>query len=415
LQLRITGPAVESVLRTYQERADHHNAPVAIPPVTVQSPQLQPGELPPTHLVQIARTYYQSANLPGPFSFAPNGESTPTRSILAAIKQAKDFIYIEDQYFTPSDSYMHELLDAAARGVRALMITMPFATDQPYGSVRRAQILAALTTAWGDRIHLGAPLRRFLHEVPGMTTNLGRLALTAPLDDSAAVASFGPPGRVPPPPYWAFIGNELVLVHALFGAATPTSQGVEIVRAPGAGGWGAQPVVHPQDTPVLAVQLPGIYVHAKMMIVDDIFLFAGSSNVNRRSHYHDGELNSFTIPQHLMGDARNPARLLRARLMAEHLGLTTEMGQALFADPHSAFRYFKDRSWYEQSRWRGLDFFGSVPPDVPIGTAGSIPMFLLQVLIGGSREAAKPDVWPLLADPTSALDPSPHSRGPDYP
>jgi phosphatidylserine/phosphatidylglycerophosphate/cardiolipin synthase-like enzyme len=410
LQVRVTGPAVESVVRTYQERATVHFAPVPIPAEAVPSP---PGA---SHLVQIARTYYKPASPPGKFNdFAPHGESTPTRTITAAIGQAKDFIYIEDQYFTPSDDYVQALLDAAGRGVRALMITMPFASDQPYGSVRRAQILAALTSEWGDRIHIGAPLRRFLHEVPGLTTNLGRLALTDELNGSAAVASFAPPGRVPAPPFWAFIGNELVLVHALFGAATATKQPVEIARAAGAEGWGAKPVTHPAGTPVLAVQLPHIYVHAKTMIVDDIFLFAGSSNVNRRSHYHDGELNSFTIPQHLMGDARNPARLLRARLMAEHLGLSTEMGQALFADPHSALRYFKERSWYEQSRWRGLDFFGSLPPDVPIGTSGSLPMFLLQILIGSLRDAAKPDVWPLIADPTSGLDPHPHSKGPDYP
>ena len=101
--------------------------------------------------------------------------------------------------------------------------------------------------------------------------------------------------------------------------------------------------------------------------------------------------------------------------MAEHMGLTTEMGQALFADPHSAFAYFAARSWYEQSHWRSLDFFGSIPPDVPIGTSGSAAGFALQILIGALRDAAKPDVWPLLSDPTSGLDPNPHTKGPDYP
>jgi hypothetical protein len=152
-----------------------------------------------------------------------------------------------------------------------------------------------------------------------------------------------------------------------------------------------------------------------MMIVYDVFLFAGSSNVNRRGFYHDGELNSFTVPQHLIGDPRNPARTLRARLMAEHMGLSTEIGQALFADPHSAFAYFAARSWYEQSHWQSLDFFGSLPPDVPIGTAGSAAGFILQILIPASRDAAKPDVWPLLADPTSGLDPNPQAKGPDLP
>ena len=410
LQVRLRGPAVEAVLRTYAERATGHGGPVAIPPAAVPSPA---GA---SHLVQVARTYYEPMVKPGPFAaFAPNGESTPIRTIKAAIAQARDFIYIEDQYFTPPDDYVAALVAAASSSVRALMITMPFATDQPYGQVRRAQVLDVLSTAWGGRLRVGAPLRRFLHEVPALTPGLGRLALTAALNPGDATASFGPPGKVPAPPFWAFIGSELVLVYALNGAATATAQGVEIARAGGAGGWGAQPVAHPVGEPVLASQLPGIYVHAKMMIVDDIFLFAGSSNVNRRGFYHDGELDSFSIPQHLRGDARNPARILRSRLMAEHLGLSTEMGQALFADPHSAFAYFDSRTYYEQSRWRKLDFFGSLPPDVPIGTAGSVPSFLLKVLMGSLQDAAKPDVWPLLADPTSSLDPSPHSKGPDFP
>ena len=37
----------------------------------------------------------------------------------------------------------------------------------------REQILNALQVAWGGRLHLGAPLRRFAHKVPGLTTNLG--------------------------------------------------------------------------------------------------------------------------------------------------------------------------------------------------------------------------------------------------
>jgi phosphatidylserine/phosphatidylglycerophosphate/cardiolipin synthase-like enzyme len=412
LQVRLTGPAVESIVKTYAERAKVHGGIVEIQPAAVDPAPESP------HLVQIARTYYKPASSPGPFhDFAPNGESTPTRTILSAIRQARDFIMIEDQYFTPSDEYMKELLAAAGpdRGVRALMITTNFASDQPYGQVRRAQVVHALQTAWGPRLHIGALARRFAHEVPALTTNLGRFALTEDLAAGAAMASIGPPGRMPAPPFWAFIGNEMVLIHAIVGAATPTAQKVEISRSAPVVGWGAQPVKHQKGAPVLAVQVPGIYVHAKMMIVDDIFLFAGSTNVNRRSHYHDGELNSFTIPQHLLGDSQNPARLMRSRLMAEHLGLTSEIGQALFADPHSAFKYFSDRSWYEQSRWRPLDFFGSLPADVPIGTAGSIPMFLLQILLGAARDGAKPDVWPLLADPTSGLDPHSSSKGPDYP
>ena len=88
------------------------------------------------------------------------------------------------------------------------------------------------------------------------------------------------------------------------------------------------------------------------------------------------------------------------------------MGQSLFADPLSALRLLHERSWYEGSHWQPLDFFGSLPPDVPIGTAGSIPRLHAEDPASGRvQEAAKPDVWPLLVDPTSTLDPNPQQQG----
>lgn len=409
VQVKITGPAVIDVIKSYEERAIHHNAPVAIPVASV-GPIAPAG----SHLVQIARTYFTPG--PGstttPLKFAPNGESTPVRTIKDAIGQARDFIYIEDQYFTPPDDYVHALINAASSSARALMITMPYQTDQPYGGRRRADVLNALQTAWGDRFYAGTPLRRFLHEVPGLTTNLGRMRLANALTAGAAQCDLAPLSHIPPPPFWAFAGNELLLVHATLGAPA-AFQTVEIVRAT-PGTWGADPVAHPAGTPVLAVQIPGIYVHAKVMIVDDTFLFAGSSNINRRGLYHDGEMNSFTIPQHLRGDPVNPARLLRSRLMAEHAGLSPEMGQSLFADPISAIEYFTKRSWYQGAPRQPLGFFGSLPPDVSLGTSDSAGGWLLGILIGSLREAAVHDVWPLLADPTTALDTA-TAKGPEFP
>jgi phosphatidylserine/phosphatidylglycerophosphate/cardiolipin synthase-like enzyme len=417
VQVRVTGPAVMDLLLSFQERAKLYQAQVPIPPPAA-------GSIPTTgsHLVQIARTYFKPA--PGsatpPFTFAPNGETTPIRTIKMAIEQARDFIYIEDQYFTPPDDYVQALLDAAKpeRGVRALIITMPYTTDQPYGSVRRADLFNALTNAWGGRCYIGTPLRRYLHEIPGLVTNLGRMTLASPLSKTATVttADLSPIAHIPKPPFWAFIGNELALISSIAAPAGLTSQSVNLVRATAAQSWGANLVDHPVGTPVLAVQVPGIYVHAKVMIVDDVFLFAGSSNLNRRGTYHDGEMDSFTIPQHLRGDPDNPARLLRCRLMAEHLGFSPEMGQALLADPVSALTYYNTRTWYEGCRWQPMTFFGSSVPDVPIGPSASIPGFLLSVLAGAVQDAAKTDVWKLVADPTTTLDPNPAAAtGPDYP
>ena len=417
VQMRVNGPAVRDLIASYAQRATYHSAP------SRSTLRLRSRPRRPT------RTWCRSrARTSGPgassqtrkFDFAPNGETTPVRTIKSAIENARDFIYIEDQYFTPPDDYVQALLDAAdtSRGVRGLMITMPFSTDQPYGQDRRTDVLATLQTAWGTRFSAGTPLRRYLHETPALTTNLGRMYLASGLSQSHTTATFGAYAHLPAPPFWAFIGNELVLVHALAGppsgSGDAVTQVVEIVRAAGAPSWGAQPVSHPAKTPVLAVQLPSIYVHAKVMIVDDIFLFCGSSNLNRRGLYHDGEIDSFTIPQHLRSDPTNPARILRSRLMAEHLGLTPEMGHALFADPISAIPYFK-RTWYEGSRRQPLSFFGSLPPDVPIGPSGSIPGFLLNVLIGSLQATAKPDVWPLAPIRRRATDPNPTCQGAGLP
>jgi hypothetical protein len=66
------------------------------------------------------------------------------------------------------------------------------------------------------------------------------------------------------------------------------------------------------------------------MIVDDVFLSIGSANMNRRGHFHDGEINAMALPPHMKRDPDNPARGLRCQLWGEqYLGLTPEMGASL--------------------------------------------------------------------------------------
>ena len=429
VQVRITGPAVADVARSYAERAAFHSAPVRIP-TPVDGSLANAG----SHLVQIARTYFVpgDASPTPPLPFAPNGETTPRRSILAAFAQARDYIYIEDQYFTPPDEYVEALLAAASNGVRALAIVMPYQADVPYGGKSRDDVLTALGNAWGDRLFAYAAIRRFRHEMPGLTTNLGRTRLAADLNQGGAVqgavqATLAPLAHVPLPPFWAFVGNELMLFLNPNGAPSGINQTYDVVRVPGQTTWGSDLYDHKAGDPVLAVQIPSIYVHAKVTIVDDAFVAVGSVNVNRRSMFHDGEIHSLTIPQHLRGDPRNPARVLRSQLLGDHLGLGPEMGQSLFADPISAFQLFAARSWYQGSHAvplgyapsRPLPFFGSAPTSVPLATSDSIGSFILAQTIPTLQEAAMHDVWPLLVEPTTKLDPSavaqPPKTGPEYP
>ena len=75
-------------------------------------------------------------------------------------------------------------------------------------------------------------------------------------------------------------------------------------------------------TPVTTANQP-IYVHSKLMIVDDRILRVGSSNLNNRSMGLDSECD---IAMDSDGVGPDPAiRALREQLMAEHLGTTAEV------------------------------------------------------------------------------------------
>jgi phosphatidylserine/phosphatidylglycerophosphate/cardiolipin synthase-like enzyme len=63
----------------------------------------------------------------------------------------------------------------------------------------------------------------------------------------------------------------------------------------------------------LAGRRPGVYVHAKVGILDDEWLTIGSANLNEHSLFNDTEVN-------LVTDDATLARSVRERLWSEHLG-----------------------------------------------------------------------------------------------
>ena len=80
-----------------------------------------------------------------------------------------------------------------------------------------------------------------------------------------------------------------------------------------------------------------IYVHAKVVVIDDVLAMLGSDNMNRRSWTHDSELSIAVLDEHEdgreprdpagLGDgARTFARDLRLDLWREHLGATSDDG-----------------------------------------------------------------------------------------
>jgi phosphatidylserine/phosphatidylglycerophosphate/cardiolipin synthase-like enzyme len=92
-----------------------------------------------------------------------------------------------------------------------------------------------------------------------------------------------------------------------------------------------------------------IYVHAKTVIVDDVFAVVGSDNMNRRSWTHDSELSLAVLdderdereprdPAGLGDGARRFARELRLRLWREHLATESDDG---LLDPAAAFERWR--------------------------------------------------------------------------
>jgi phosphatidylserine/phosphatidylglycerophosphate/cardiolipin synthase-like enzyme len=127
-----------------------------------------------------------------------------------------------------------------------------------------------------------------------------------------------------------------------------------------------------------------IYVHAKAVMVDDVWAMVGSANLNRRSWTHDSEVACAVLderhdprppadPAGLGDGARVFARELRLRLWREHLG-RSDGDDADLLDPVAGFEAWRDaaaalEAWHDGGR-RGARPPGRVRPhDVPLARA----------------------------------------------
>ncbi len=114
-----------------------------------------------------------------------------------------------------------------------------------------------------------------------------------------------------------------------------------------------------------------VYVHAKVVIIDDVWAMIGSDNLNRRSWTHDSELSVAVLdadhdgrepvdPAGLGDGARTFARDLRLGLWREHLDRDPSDCDDLL-DPESAFAAFAATARTLQD-WYADGQVGSRPP-----------------------------------------------------
>ena len=226
---RIHGPATGDIETNFRERWNNHpdhsrNGRTVVPTHSIPSPIANAS-----HLVQTLRTFPPQHRYP----FAPRGELGILNAYRQAISNAREYIYIEDQYLV-----FDEISAVIERVLRSLngkvIIVIPRETDEFVNAFHFHRF------AFIDR------LRR--------------------------------------------IDASKIEVYHLTNLTNPRAR---------------------RD----------IYVHAKLMIIDDIWAIIGSANINRRCMTHDSEIDIAVIDGKIENGRRKFARNLRKSLWAEHLGV----------------------------------------------------------------------------------------------
>lgn len=376
------------------------------------------------HLVQVAQTEFKAGDPARGFPWSPEGNRTNADTYVRAIQSAREYIYIEDQYLVPDDRYIDALVQAAQHCKRLVILALSAIDDIPFGEDRRLAMFQRLAApqAWGDRVLIGSPHRRPVLDPADRTVSTGRMTLMADATVADTQILVAPPARVPEDArFFCWINGEMMFVTASVNVTdadgNPAAR-LDVIRG-GVGSeprWCPHPRAHKKGSPVTAAHPLGIYVHAKIMMVDDVFVGIGSMNLNRRGFYHDGEMVASALPAALAAARDNPARTLRTALWAEHLGIAPAMGDALLGDPIAAFELFR-RSRYQGSRFTPFREFlvphaGTHLPKMLEGVLGEPVYIALEALLQGFLQANRTKLWNAVADPTTAVDPDPQP-GPD--
>lgn len=352
---RVNGRAAGELVTTFRERWDRAtDTTLALDAAALTG---LPTDGP--DIVQVARTYY--GPVPGSgrgfVDFAPDGERTIIDTLLQAIGRARRHIYIEDQYLTPPFEFAAALAAAAARVSGPLVIVVPATPDQPFGLARRQHFIQQMSEAWGDRFRVGLLRKAFSKTQTSFKSASGRLWLAADLGDATAdsVIEVGPVSRLPDPPFWLVVDGEVMRAYRKTpGFTSPVSARFDVDRDEDTNlfkaGSGTKRAAHKTGAPVATGSFPHVYVHSKIVLIDDAFASIGSANCNRRGYYSDGECNIFALRETVADGADNWIRDLRVTLWAEHLGVTEEYGRVALLDPAACLPLF-DRQFTTGNRF----------------------------------------------------------------
>lgn len=262
-QCAIKGPALNQLYKDYKERwNERKDGNTANIPVSHLIPKPINDDLNivasfGSHNVQILRTLV-CGNV---YDFKPGGSQTSRLGFEKAIKNAKYYIYLEDQYFWPS-SLIDLFKQAVARNVKLILVL-----------AKEFDILGVV----GATVH---------YEMRW--------------DDSIKLIMKANPDNV-----------------LVFHLESKTSN-------------------------------KQIYIHSKLMIIDDCYAAIGSTNQSYRSHTNDSEMHAAIVDDKKVKGTMDGvnvevcdfAKKLRLKLWSEHLGISNQLE---LDDPIIALAKFPDR------------------------------------------------------------------------
>jgi phosphatidylserine/phosphatidylglycerophosphate/cardiolipin synthase-like enzyme len=280
----IEGPAVDDVETSFRQRWNAHPdaALGGRTPVPARPPSETIDPIPhASHIVQINRSL--PPRVPSyPFANPAQGDPGARLARVNAIRRARRFVYIEEQYLTMVDAADHAAL---------------LASPDPLAFVP------------SDPDTIAAALR-------------ARLVGPAPLEFVAILI----PRRLDEDP--RFADGVLYEMRKRFIAFLTHGLTDEQKRD-------RLLVFHLRNRTGQFT-----YVHAKNMVVDDVWASIGSSNLGYRSMTYDGEINCDVIDGAIDRGARRYARDFRIALWREHLRLGSG-GGPLVLDPRRGFEMLR--------------------------------------------------------------------------
>jgi phosphatidylserine/phosphatidylglycerophosphate/cardiolipin synthase-like enzyme/uncharacterized membrane protein YdjX (TVP38/TMEM64 family) len=114
--------------------------------------------------------------------------------------------------------------------------------------------------------------------------------------------------------------------------------------------------------PVLDDGKTALYVHSKMMIIDDQLALIGSANLSNRSMGFDSECN-LAVETEGAPEAKAAITSLRNRLLAEHLGASVDALSQAISDQRSILKTIESMSPSSGRRLEPVDYKQSLPID----------------------------------------------------